>query len=122
MAEILKSLKDRVQFTPDRFNPVVLAGSAQTKAIMVCLEEGQFIPGHSPDSDLCLYVIEGEGEVYAAGVQEPVEAGALVFVPAGEARGIRAVTRMVVLHIVSPPPGEAAHAEMFDKLQKGIWP
>jgi hypothetical protein len=43
------------------------------------------------------------------------------FIPSGEARGIKAETRMVALHVVSPPPTDADHVEVMSKLQRGTW-
>lgn len=57
-----------------------------------------------------------------AGEQEQrVGAGAVIFVPSGEARGIKAETRFVAAHIVTPPPTAADHSEVTSKLQQGVW-
>ena len=38
-----------------------------------------------------------------------------------EARGIHAETRMVPLHVVTPPPTEKDHAEVQAGLRSGTW-
>jgi hypothetical protein len=45
----------------------------------------------------------------------------VIFVPAGEARGLRAETRLVALHVVGPPPTEKDHFEVMAKLKDGKW-
>jgi quercetin dioxygenase-like cupin family protein len=57
-----------------------------------------------------------------AGDQEAeVGPGAIVLVPAGSARGVKAKTRLVAVHLVSPPPTEADHTEVQAKLRQGSW-
>lgn len=121
MAAFLRSYREAVAFRPGKFNPVVVAGSANVKAVLTCLEPGQFIPVHRPGVDMLLLVLEGEGRLVAGEREEAAQPGTLIFVPAGEARGLQAETRMVALHVVSPPPGESDHAEVAARLQQGEW-
>lgn len=121
MAEMLHSYQDVIAYRPQRFNPQVLAENERVKVILACFEPGQFIPVHRPGVDLTLVVLEGEGEVVAGEHETHVGPGAIAFVPAGEARGIRAGTRLVILHVVTPPPTDADHTEVMAGLQRGIW-
>jgi len=121
MSVFFQNFADRVAFQPQRFNPVVLAESEHSKVIMVCFEPGQFIPVHSPGVDLTLVVLEGEGRIVAGEQEERVAPGAVAFIPAGEARGIQAETRLVLMHVVSPPPTEADHDQVMAGLQRGTW-
>ena len=121
MAEFLKSYRDRVVFRPEKFNPIPIAGSPRLKTVLTCLEPGQFIPVHRPGVDMLLVVLEGEGRVVAGEREESAGPGVTIFVPAGEARGLKASTRLVALHVVSPPPGEADHQEMAERLRQGAW-
>ncbi|HJZ96932.1 MAG TPA: cupin domain-containing protein [Candidatus Solibacter sp.] len=91
------------------------------KAVLTCLEPGQFIPAHRPGVDMLLIVLEGEGQLIAGDQQEGAGPGTVVFVPAGEARGVKATSRLVALHIVSPPPTEKDHAEVMARLKQGKW-
>ena len=68
-----------------------------------------------------LLVLEGEGRLVAGDREEAARPGTMVFVPAGEARGLKAETRIVALHVVSPPPTEADHAEVVARLKEGDW-
>ena len=121
MAAILGSYRDGIAFRSERFNPVLVAAGAHMKAVLTCLEPGQFIPVHRPGVDMVLIVLEGEGQTVAGDTQEAIHAGAVVFVPAGEARGVKAETRLVALHVVSPPPTEKDHFEVMAKLKQGKW-
>ena len=53
--------------------------------------------------------------------EERIGAGAIAFIPAGEVRERKAESRIVALHVVSPPPTDADHVEVMSKLQQGIW-
>lgn len=121
MTAILGSYRDVLSFRPERFNPVLVAAGAQMKAVLTCLEAGQFIPVHRPSVDMVLIILEGNGLMAAGDARESVHSGSVVFVPAGEARGLKAETRLVALHVVSPPPTDKDHFEVMAKLKQGKW-
>ena len=121
MAVLLNSYREAVSFRPEKFNPIMIAGSSHIKAVLTCLEPGQFIPVHRPGVDMLLLVLEGEGQLVAGDREEVAGAGTMVFVPAGEARGLKAATRLVALHVVSPPPTETDHVEVAARLRQGAW-
>lgn len=121
MATILGSYHEAITFRPERFNPVLVASGSHMKAVLTCLEPDQFIPVHYPGVDMLLIVLEGEGDVMAGDRQETVHPGSVIFVPAGEARGLRADTKLVALHVVSPPPTERDHVEVMARLKEGRW-
>src|SRR5512135_1023632 len=121
MAVLLSSYREAVSFKPEKFNPVAIVGSSRLKAVLTCLEPGQFIPVHRPNVDMVLLVLEGEGQLVAGDREEVASPGTTVFVPAGEARGLKAGTRLVALHVVSPPPTEADHVEVAARLKQGAW-
>jgi quercetin dioxygenase-like cupin family protein len=121
MSVFVSAFRDRVAFAKDRFNPVALAGNERVKVLLVCLEPGQFIPVHQPGVDLTLAILEGEGRLVAGDRDEAVGAGAVAFIPAGETRGLKAETRLVAFHVVTPPPTEADHAGVVAKLKLGTW-
>ena len=121
MAEFWSSYQEATAYQPGRFNPLLLAGNERAKVILVCFEPGQFIPVHKPGVDLTLVVLEGEGQLVAGEHEAKIGPGAISFVPAGEARGIRAETRLVIVHVVTPPPTEADHMEVMAGLQRGAW-
>lgn len=121
MAVLLNSYREAVSFRPEKFNPIMIAGSSHIKAVLTCLEPGQFIPVHRPGVDMLLLVLEGEGQLVAGDREEAAGPGTIAFAPAGEARGLRAGTRLVALHVVSPPPTEPDHVEVAARLKQGVW-
>lgn len=121
MANLLNSYQEAVAYRPERFNPLALAENDRVKVILACFEPGQFIPVHRPGVDLTLVVLEGEGQVVAGEHETAVGPGATAFVPAGEARGVRAETRLALLHVVTPPPTDADHTQVMAGLQRGAW-
>jgi len=118
-ATIISDYRSAAVFQDGRFSPVALGQSERVKVVLTCFEPGQHIPVHSPGIDMTLVVLEGEGTVVAGDQEAEVGPGAIVIVPAGSARGVRAKTRLVAIHLVSPPPTEADHAEVHAKLQQG---
>lgn len=121
MSLFMSTFREKVAFRPERFSPVVLAESERTKVILACFEPGQFIPVHRPGVDLTLVVLEGRGQMVASEEEHTLAPGTVAFVPGGEARGVLAETRLVVLHVVTPPPTETDHAEVQTGLQQGQW-
>jgi len=122
MSEFLTSYQQAVDFRPEQFNPVMIAENERVKVILASFEPGQFIPVHRPDVDLTLVILEGKGRLVTGKQEKEVGSGAMAFVPAGEARGLKAETKLVVLHVVTPPPTKADHVEVRRKLQNGLWP
>ncbi len=119
MAIFVNSYQQATAFRPERFNPVVIAENERVKVIEACFEPGQFIPVHQPGVDLTLAVLEGTGSLVAGEREEPIAPGTIAFVPAGEARGIKANTRLILLHVVTPPPTDADHVQVAAGLRRG---
>ncbi len=113
--------QEAAAFRPDKFNPVVLAENERVKIILACFEPEQFIPVHQPGVDLTLVVMEGEGALVAGDREQRIHPGTIAFIPAGEARGIHAATRLTLMHIVSPPPTDADHVQVAAGLKRGAW-
>jgi quercetin dioxygenase-like cupin family protein len=119
---ILDDYRGVTSFQPDRFSPVVLGGTERMKVVLTCFEAGQFIPLHAPAVDMCLVVLEGAGEVVAGQRRAAIGPGSIVIVAAGQERGIKATTRLVAVHLVTPPPTEQDHAGVQAGLGRGVWP
>ncbi len=118
-APVFVHLKEKVSFDPARFAPKPLFESPEMKVIQAAFRAGQFIPVHKPDVHVVLYVLSGEGEVVAGEKRRHVREGDLVVVPRKMARGVKAKTDLVVLHVVSPPPTEADHGDMAARIARG---
>ena len=116
-----RNYREHIQFKPERFTPIALAETERAKVVLACFEPGQFIPVHSPNVDVMLLVLEGEGTLVSGELKEKVGPGAVAFAAAGERRGVKADTRMVLLHVVAPRPTQLDHVEVMSKLQSGNW-
>ncbi len=118
---LITQYQQAVAFRPDKFNAIALAQNERVKVILACFEPGQFIPVHKPGVDLTLVVMEGAGKLVAGDQEQEIGPGSIAFIPAGEARGIQAKSRLVLMHIVSPPPTDADHVQVAAGLQQGAW-
>ena len=120
-ATIVSDYRSATAFQAGRFSPVALGETERVRVVLTCFEPDQYIPVHSPGVDMTLVVLEGEGTVVAGDQEAEVGPGAIVLVPAGSARGVKAKTRLVAVHLVSSPPTEADHTEVQAKLRQGSW-
>ncbi len=98
------------------FSPIPVYTSSDYRVILAYFKAGQFIPVHTPKIDLVLLVHSGKGEVVAGDRKFEVKPGDVVIVPRGEKRGVKALSDMEILHLVSPPPTDADHEEVARKL------
>lgn len=99
------------RFGRDRFSTVPLLANEHLQVLLAAFEPGQEIPLHAPEIDLVLAVVDGVGELLAGDQAYPLRTGDVATVPAGTTRGIRARSaRLVLLNVVTPPPGAADHA------------
>ena len=104
---------DLAEYRPEGFTPKMLYATEHFKVVLAAFEPGQQIPVHEPKVDLALTVLEGTGDVLVGDKIHHVRAGDVVVAPAGVKRGVRAREgRLVILHVVSPPPTEADHARV----------
>lgn len=118
---IVADYRQAARFQAAHFSPVALGQTDRVKAVLTCFEPGQFIPVHTPGIDVTFVILEGEGAIVAGDQEAEIGPGAIVIVPAGAARGIKATTRLIAMHLVSPIPTEADHAEVHSKLGQGSW-
>ncbi|MFB3738112.1 MAG: hemerythrin domain-containing protein [Candidatus Velamenicoccus archaeovorus] len=98
--------------------PNVVFASERMKVAVVGLEEGQAIDLHAPEVDMAVAVLEGVGDVWVDEAPRRLRAGDVAVVPAGVTRGVRAASgRLILLHVVSPPPTPEMH-----ELEHRPWP
>ncbi|MGH2926884.1 MAG: hypothetical protein ACRDL8_01630 [Solirubrobacteraceae bacterium] len=119
---LIESIRARAQFGGQHFTPVTLVRTEHSDTKVVGLEAGQAIPVHHPRSDLTMVVIEGEATL-VSGDEELAHAGpgAVLHAKAGEARGIHADQRTILLIVASPPPTPADHRELAEHFAHGTW-
>ena len=92
-----------------------------SKSFWLALNRDNSFRYNRPGVDLTFVILEGQGVLVAGDRGDRVGPGGMAFIPSGEVRGIKAQTRMIALHVVSPPPTDADHVEVMSKLQQGTW-
>lgn len=118
---IFTSFEKERTWDDSSFAPVPVYTSKDYKVILAYFKAGQFIPVHTPKIDLVLLVHSGNGEVVTGDQKRELKPGDLVIIPRGEKRGVRAISDMEVLHLVSPPPTDEDHEEVAKKLMSGTF-
>ena len=118
-APVFARPKEKVEFDSGRFAARPLYECPEMKVVQAAFRAGQFIPVHTPDVHVVIYILAGEGEVVAGEERRRVKEGDLVVVPRKTKRGVKAKTDMVILHVVSPPPTQADHGDMAARIARG---
>lgn len=115
----ITSFEQERAFSEDRFRGVDIYTHKDYKVVLTYIRAGQFIPVHSPDSDLIFSVFRGTGIGVFGEREVTLNPGSVVIIPRGKSRGIKATTDMEGIHMVLPIPGEAGHADVIRKLKNG---
>jgi quercetin dioxygenase-like cupin family protein len=105
----------------ERFSAQEVFRTDRSKVVCGYFEPGQFIPLHTPASDVVVSVRAGTGIVRDGEHTHRVSPGDVVVVEAGTARGIRAdeEERLEALLVTAPPPNDAEHEPVREGIQRG---
>jgi quercetin dioxygenase-like cupin family protein len=103
----------------DQFSAVEVFRSDRMKVVCGYFEPGQFIPVHTPASDVAIHVQSGTGVVRDGNDEHDVEPGDVVVVEADTDRGVKADgdTRLEAFLVTAPPPTDAEHDPVRSGLQ-----
>jgi quercetin dioxygenase-like cupin family protein len=93
----LIDIKDRVEFA-DEFRPRILKVADGFKVPLICMEPGQEIPPH-PSGTGIFFIVSGAGVMTIEGEEVEVSAGNMIFIDAGEARGIKATEKLTAFAV-----------------------
>jgi quercetin dioxygenase-like cupin family protein len=101
---------ERAYDDDDRFSAVEVSRNDRMKVVCGYFEPGQFVPVHSPGSDVATHVRSGTGRVRDGDAEHRVGPGDVV-VEADVDRGIEADgdSRLEALLVTAPPPTDAEH-------------
>lgn len=106
------------EYDDDQFNAVGVFKSDRKKVVCGFFRPGQFIPVHTPSSDLTVVVRSGSAVVREGDTEHEVSEGDIVVVEADTEREIKADGEdgLEALLITAPPPTDAEH----DPVREGL--
>lgn len=118
MDAVVGGPEELAEFRPGALAPKVLYETDRFTVVLAALEPDQEIPLHAPGVDVAVAVLRGTGELWVGDAPRAVAAGDVAVVPAGVTRAVRPTGgRLILLHVVSPPPGPADH-----EAERRPWP
>jgi len=105
-------------YDDNQFSAVEVFQSDRMKVVCGYFESSQFIPVHTPASDVAVHVQSGTGVVRDGDDDHRVEPGDVVVVEADTDRGVKADddSRLEALLVTAPPPTDAEH----DPVRRGL--
>jgi quercetin dioxygenase-like cupin family protein len=95
---VLADWKERVVFSENGPQPQILEENGLFKVILAGLEPGQSIPVHS-ELGAVYYILQGDGWMTVDEERFSIEAGAVIGMGNGAARGIEAKTQLAFLAV-----------------------
>jgi quercetin dioxygenase-like cupin family protein/ubiquinone/menaquinone biosynthesis C-methylase UbiE len=97
-------LADFTEFRENKFYHDIVSDSPYAKILTYCFEPGQELPVHShpADSQLTIFVLEGEGFFTGGEEDIPAKTGRICVGMVSTPHGVRAETRMRILVIITP--------------------
>ncbi|NLV15530.1 cupin domain-containing protein [Haloarcula argentinensis] len=109
------------EYDDDQFTAVEVFRSDRIKVVCGYFEPEQFIPVHTPGSDVAIHVQSGTGVIRDGDTEQAVEPGDVVVVEADTDRGVKADadSRLEALLVTAPPPTDAEHEPVRKGLKKG---
>lgn len=114
------SLDREREYDDERFSAQGVFRTEHSKTVCGYFAPGQFIPVHSPDSDVTIVVQSGSGIVRDGNEEHEISPGSVVSIPAGQDRGVRAGDeRLEAVLVTAPPPTDAEHEPVRRGLKSG---
>jgi len=110
-------------YDDEKFSAQEVFRTDRSKVVCGYFEPGQFIPVHTPESDVVISIRAGAGIVRDGEDTHSVSPGDIVVIEAGTARGIRADEdeRLEALLVTAPPPSDAEHEPVRKGIQRGTF-
>lgn len=93
------NINELIAYTPESFNKQELHVTEQSKVLLICFAAGQAVEPCVMSRNTMFYIIEGEGAVKEANLEEKVSAGSIIMIEPERERQLRAKTEMVVLAV-----------------------
>jgi len=108
-------------YDDEQFSAREMFRTDRSKVVCGYFEPGQFIPVHTPASDVVISIRTGTGIVRDGEDTHRVSPGDVVVIESETARGIRASEdqRLEALLVTAPPPSDAEHEPVRKGIQRG---
>jgi quercetin dioxygenase-like cupin family protein len=92
-------------FKSEGLSRLLVHDSPYFKILNFNFEPGQELPIHSHEIEgqVCILILEGEGEFLSSGPPQPAKAGDVLVCDIAEPHGLRAATRLRALVTIAPP-------------------
>jgi quercetin dioxygenase-like cupin family protein len=97
---LLENWEERLVFSDNGPQPQILEENSLFKVILAGLKPGQCIPVH-PELGAVYYILQGAGWMTVDEDRFPIEAGAIITMGNGAARGLEAETSLAFLAVRS---------------------
>lgn len=88
-----------ISYTPEGFNKQELHATEQSKVLLICFAAGQAVEPCVMSRNTMFYIIDGEGTVREADLEEKVSAGSIIMIEPELERQLIAMTEMNVLAV-----------------------
>jgi len=93
------NIKDLTSFTPEGFNKKELHVTEHSKVLLICFAEGQAVDPCVMRRNTMFYIVEGDGIIREADLEERVSPGSIILIEPEKERQLTAKTRMIVLAV-----------------------
>lgn len=100
--KMIANWKERIVFSEAGPQPQILEEDELFKVILAGLQPGQQIPVH-PELGAVYYILQGNGWMTVDEERFPIEAGAIISMGNGAARGMEAETPLAFLAVRTAP-------------------
>lgn len=110
-------LADLEQFDDRAPSLMTLLESGHTRVLLVAMRPGQGLKDHRAPCQVSVHMLKGKALLLEAGKPTPVQAGDLLFLPAGAVHRLEAIEECAALVTLSPhPAGEGYPKDQRDRL------
>jgi len=99
--DYLADYRQRITFSDEKANKVVLCEAEHARTTLWCLQPGQSIKPHIHAGDHVWMVLEGEGNYLGDQGPQALQPGTVLTAPAGESHGVEAGSANLIFLSIS---------------------
>ncbi len=95
---------DSVEFDPKRHVAKIIHDSPQSRVVLFCLEPGQELAAHSSTSEVMFFGVQGRCRAIVGEQAIDLRPKTIVFCSPSTPHGLKAITKSVVMAVITPRP------------------